>query len=310
LIFKKDETMKIFILSSGEYGSRIVNNIAAHGFAANIVGIHEFYEDLPEFIDDISEYIPKNIPECDLLISVGLFGDVNLVIPTIALESKAKSIIVPIHNPKQIPAGLQSEIEGLIENANIIFPKPFCSLKPQGDEYIDQFTEVFGKPELEIQGETRLNEVKVLRGAPCGSTNYIAEKIVGIPLEEAEFEAGNKLHNYPCLASMNIDPLIGDTIMHLAGYKAKESVKTALGFALKSAIIDNEVCQGGIDCEHLCLEVCPNVKAGDHTIYIKEDQKAEIDPAACGACEICIKDCPYGAIEIFEEKIPCNRIIN
>jgi thymidylate synthase len=295
--------MKIFILSSGEYGSRIVENIAVHGFAANIVGIQEYPEDLPEFIDDIDGYVPQNIPECDLLISVGLFGDINLVIPMIASQSGAKSIIVPIHNPKQIPAGLQSEIEGLIKDSTIVFPKPFCALIPQGDEYIDKFTEVFGKPELEIRGEDLIKEVIVKRGAPCGSTHYIAEKIVGIPLEDAEFEAGNKLHNYPCLASMNTDPLIGDTIMHLAGYKAKESVKRALCFALKSAVIDDELCQGGVDCDHLCLAACPNVKAGDYTIYIKEDKKADIDPAACGACEICIKECPYGAIEINDEKI-------
>ncbi len=299
--------MKIFILSSGEYGSRIVNNIAAQGFAKNIVGIEEFSEELPEFIDDIEEYIPSNIPECDLIISIGLFGDINLVIPAIAEKSGASTIIVPIHNPQQIPAGLQSEIKSLVKKATIVFPKPFCSLKPLGDEYIDKFTEVFGKPELEISGETQIKEVKVLRGAPCGSTDYIAQNIVGIPLEEAEFEAGNKLHNYPCLASMNVDPMVGDTIMHLAGYKAKEAVKTALGFALKSAVIDDEVCQGGIDCDHLCLDACPNVKAGDRTIYIHDNQKAHVDPAACGACEICLKECPYGAIEIFEEKIPLKK---
>ncbi len=71
--------MKIFILSSGEYGSKIVNGIATHGFASNIIGIHEFpsSDDLPEFIDDISSYIPENIPESDLIIAVGLYGDIT-----------------------------------------------------------------------------------------------------------------------------------------------------------------------------------------------------------------------------------------
>ena len=44
--------IKIFILSSGDYGSRIINNIANRGYASSIVGLHEFKEDLPEFIDD------------------------------------------------------------------------------------------------------------------------------------------------------------------------------------------------------------------------------------------------------------------
>ncbi|MCK9152474.1 DUF166 domain-containing protein [Methanobacterium alcaliphilum] len=295
--------MNIIILSSGEYGSRIVNTIASKGFAKDIVGLYEFSEDLPEFLDDVEDHIPNNIPEADLLISVGLFGDINMVIPTIAEISGVQSVIVPIHNPQQIPSGLKNEIENSIESARIIFPKPFCSLTFQDDLYIDEFVEVFGKPELEIQANTQIKQVKVIRGAPCGSTWYLAEHLVGIPSIEAEFEAGNKFHNYPCLASMNVDPLLGDTIMHLAGYKTKEAVKRALGYSLKSAAVDNEICLGGEDCDYLCLKACPNVKAGDNTIFIKEDKKAEIDPASCGICEICIKECPYGAIEVFEEKI-------
>ena len=87
--------MRIFILSSGEYGSKIVNGIATHGFAANIVGIHEFpsHEDLPEFIDDVSKYIPENIPESDLIIAVGMFGDINMVIPIVVEASKQNQLL-------------------------------------------------------------------------------------------------------------------------------------------------------------------------------------------------------------------------
>ncbi len=61
--------IKIYILSSGDYGSRIVNNIANRGFASSIVGLHEFPDDLPEFIDDFEPYIPKELPECDLILT-------------------------------------------------------------------------------------------------------------------------------------------------------------------------------------------------------------------------------------------------
>lgn len=299
--------MRIIILSSGEYGSRIVNTIASRGFASSIVGMYEFPHDLPEFLDDVEEYIPENLPEADLLISAGLFGDINLVIPEIISQTGVKSAIIPIHDPKQIPQGLQNEIENLVKNTspyiNIIFPKPFCSLIPNGDVFIDKFTEKFGKPMLEIDADNIIKNVNVIRGAPCGSTWYIAEKLIGLPVEDAEFESGNKFHNYPCLASMSNDPMVGDTIMHLAGYKTKEAVKRALGFTLKSAVVDHEVCSGGEDCDYLCREICPNVRAGDDTIFIDDDGKADIDPASCGVCEICLKECPYGVIEIFEEKI-------
>ena len=45
------------------------------------------------------------------------------------------------------------------------------------------------------------------------------------------------------------------------------------------------------------------MRAGDETVFVDTDGKAEIDPASCGVCEICLKECPYGVIEIYEEKI-------
>ena len=68
----------------------------------------------------------------------------------------------------------------------------------------------------------------LVRGAPCGSTWYVAQELEGFPLEDAELESGNKIHNYPCIASMATDSIIGDTILHLAGYKIKEAVKEGL----------------------------------------------------------------------------------
>ncbi|MGF7119241.1 DUF166 family protein [Methanobacterium oryzae] len=292
--------IRIFILTSGNYGSRIINTLAKMGFASSIVRIHEVEENLPEFIDDIEEYIPTNLPEADLILSLGLYGDINMIIPDVAKETGALSIIVPIHDPKQIPIGLQKEIENEVGNKKIVFPKPFCALKPVGDKYIDTFAEVFGKPELEIKADELIRNIEVKRGAPCGSTWYVAEKLENVPVDDAEFEAGGRYHNYPCLASMSVDPQIGDTILHLAGYKIKEAVKKELGFASKSAVVDEELCQGGENCAHICFKECPLVKTGDKTIIIKEDKKIEINPKTCGYCGICVQKCPFGAIEIEE----------
>lgn len=295
--------IKIFILTSGDYGSRIVNNIANRGFASAIVGLHEFPVDLPEFIDDFEPYIPKDLPNCDLILAMGLKGDINMILPEIASKTRAKSVVVEVHDPSQIPPGLQSEIETSFKDVNVVFAKPFCSLVPVGDHVIDEFAKYFGKPDIEIEGENYIKNINVKRGAPCGSTWYVAEELEGIPFEDAELESGNKIHNYPCVASMATDPVVGDTILHLAGYKIKEAVKKAVGFTGKSAVVDEEVCMGGEDCDHICMEVCPNVKIGDHTITIKNNKKAVIDAASCGCCERCVRECPYGAIEMVEERI-------
>lgn len=298
--------LRMFILTSGKYGSRIINNIAQKGLASSIVGIHEVGDNLPEFIDNVWEFVPENLPEADLILSIGLYGDINMIIPVVARKTGAKSIIVPIHDPKQIPFGLQKEMEAEVEGAKIVFPKPFCTLEPVGDKFIDEFAETFGKPELEIEADGLIKSIEVKRGAPCGSTWFVAEKLANIPVEEAEFEAGGRYHNYPCLASMTVDPLVGDTLMHLAGYKIKEAVKKELGFAAKSAIVEENKCQGGDNCNYICQNGCPTLKIGDETIIIKKNGKVKIDPLFCGYCGICVQKCPFKAIEI-EENIKINK---
>ncbi len=298
--------LQIYILTSGKYGSRIINNIAQRGMASSIVGIHEVPEDLPEFIDDVDEFIPKNLPEANLILSIGLYGDINMIIPDVARKTGVKSIIVPIHDPKQIPLGLQNEIENELKDEKIVFPKPFCTLEPVGDKYIDEFVETFGKPELEIESDGFIKNITVKRGAPCGSTWFVAEKLINIPVEEAEFEAGGRYHNYPCLASMSVDPLIGDTLLHIAGYKIKEAFKKELGFASKSAVVDEEICQGGDNCNYICINECPTLKIGDATIIKKANGKVDINPEFCGCCAICVQKCPFKAIELTDN-IKINR---
>jgi NAD-dependent dihydropyrimidine dehydrogenase PreA subunit len=300
------DPMKIFIISSGKYGKRIVNNLAAK-LSSQIVGLHEEEEDLPEFIEDLTPYLPDNLPQADLVIAVGLKGDINLIVPEVARNTGAKSIIISINDPTHIPPGLRSEIEQDAGDIKTVFAKPFCTLKPTGDQYIDEFTRYFGKPDLEIDADQLIKRVEVKRDAPCGCTAYVASELESVPAEDAEFVAAEKFHNYPCLASMGKDPELNDAILHVAGYQVREAVKRALGFTCRSALVDTEECQGGEDCEHLCRDVCPQVKAGEPTITTHDDEKAYIDPASCGCCGLCINECPYGCIEIIEEKMSLDR---
>lgn len=293
--------MRIFILSSGNYGKRIVNNLAS-SLSTEIVGLHEVEEDIPEFIEDLTSYLPNHLPESDLIIAVGLKGDINLLLPEIARKTGASSIIISLKEPGQVPPGLRQEIMEDAGDINILFARPFCSLKPTGNPFIDEFTENFGQPILEIDADHYIKRVKVIRDTPCGCTSFIAGELEGVPIEEAEFIASDKFHNYPCLASMAQDSELGDTILHVAGYQTKEAVKKALGFTDRSAVVYTEDCLGGEDCDHLCRDICPQVKTGHDTITIDENGKAHIDPASCGCCELCIKECPHGAIELAEEK--------
>ena len=299
--------MNIYILTSGEYGSRIVNNIAK-SFSSSIVGIHEVPPDLPEFIDDVTSYVPDNLPQADLIVAVGLIGDINLIAPLVATETGAKSIIISVHKPSAVPPGLMSEIKDNSGDKVVVFAKPFCSLKPMGDPFIDEFTGKLGKPVMTIEGEEFIKKVTVIRDAPCGCTTFIAEELEGVPVEEAEYIGDIKFHNYPCQASMTLDRGLGDTILHVAGYISKEAVRRGLGFSMKSAVVDMETCNTeGEECDHLCVQSCPQVKVGVDTILIGEDNRAHIDPASCGCCEQCLGECPYGSIEIVKKRFDIKK---
>ncbi len=254
--------MNIYILTSGKYGSRIVNNIAK-SFSSSIVGIHEVPEDLPEFIEDVTGYLPDNLPDADLVIAVGLNGDINLLAPLVAEKSGAKSIIISVHEPKGMPMGLMQEIKETAENKGlvVVFAKPFCILTPMGDPFIDEFAGKLGKPVMEIEADDFIKKVTVIRDAPCGCTSFIGEELVGTSVEEAEYVGDIKFHNYPCQASMSLDRNLGDTILHVAGYLSKEAVCRALGFSMKSAVVDLETCNAeGEECDHLCVEKCPRLR--------------------------------------------------
>jgi NAD-dependent dihydropyrimidine dehydrogenase PreA subunit len=299
--------MNIYILTSGKYGSRIVNHIAK-SFSSSIVGIHEVPEDLPEFIEDVTGYMPDNLPEADLVIAVGLNGDINLLAPLVAEGTGAKSIIISVHEPKGMPPGLMQEINDSAIGKVVVFAKPFCILTPMGDAFIDEFATKLGKPVMEIEYDDLVKSVTVIRDAPCGCTSFIAEELVGTPVEEAEYVGDIKFHNYPCQASMSLDRGLNDTILHVAGYLSKEAVRRALGFSMKSAVVDLETCNAeGEECDHLCVESCPQVKVGVDTVLIGEDNKAVIDPGSCGCCEQCLDECPYGSIEIVKQRFDLKK---
>lgn len=66
---------------------------------------------------------------------------------------------------------------------------------------------------------------------------------------------------------------------------------------MKLAIIHKEKCKPTV-CGHECKKYCPvEKKEADTCIVIKA--KAEIDENTCVGCAICVKRCPFGAIDII-----------
>ena len=78
----------------------------------------------------------------------------------------------------------------------------------------------------------RIDQIKVVRGAPCKATWEAAQRVKGLSVEEAAVRIGLVVQ-YFCMADPSAwDPISGKSSVHLAG----EFHKAALLKALKNTI--------------------------------------------------------------------------
>ena len=66
---------------------------------------------------------------------------------------------------------------------------------------------------------------------------------------------------------------------------------------MRIAIVHKDRCHAR-KCGTECISYCPRVRTGDETVIIGPDGKALISEELCVGCGICIKKCPFDAIDI------------
>ncbi|UCC20936.1 MAG: hypothetical protein JSV62_06550 [Promethearchaeota archaeon] len=224
-------------------------------FASSIYFYEKVGENVPEFIEEPEEYLPKNLPSVDFLMVVGIHQDLLSGLPYYLKDSGVKAVIVPIEDPKWVPAGLQVQVLEEFEKYGIqaAFPKPFCSLSKELNEYnkvgfhltnkhnyISEFIDYYkiGEPIVSFllskDGES-IEDACVLQCAPCGSSYYICQQLKskyykngksgGLSLNERISKAH---HAYPCNASMDQDSILKDSILHVGGYLIRNAIRREL----------------------------------------------------------------------------------
>ncbi|NLA39458.1 MAG: ribosome biogenesis/translation initiation ATPase RLI [Methanomicrobiales archaeon] len=66
---------------------------------------------------------------------------------------------------------------------------------------------------------------------------------------------------------------------------------------MRIAVVHRDRCHP-LKCGTECILYCPRVRTGDETIVIGENQKVIISEELCVGCGICVKKCPFGALDI------------
>lgn len=67
---------------------------------------------------------------------------------------------------------------------------------------------------------------------------------------------------------------------------------------MRIAVVHKDRCHAR-KCGTECIRYCPRVRTGDETVMIGPEGKAVISEELCVGCGICIKKCPFGAIDII-----------
>jgi len=251
----------LLFVYSGDYGERVIRNLindpsfckacgllcdsCKYGVYSYVQNIHAAIElpdpaKLPRFIEKPEKYLPKKIPTVDICIATGIHQDLLLALPSRLKREGIKGLITPIEDFREVPLGLQRQLERECGELAIecAFPKPFCALEPaEAKPLISRFSQEFkiGKPSLRIT-TAKQNRLKVIcsvgveRSAPCGSTWFVARKLIGkeVRREEIRDVVAKAHHSYPCTSTMAVDPEIGEPILHKAGYLIREAVEDQL----------------------------------------------------------------------------------
>ena len=225
--------MRVLVAMQGHYGQRIADNIRKYGPSGWKVYSYTLPQDLPAIIDDADQFLPKELPAADLLISLGEHLGVAQMIPDMVKKSGAKAVIAPADNRVWLPPGLAKQIKRKLESMGVdmVYPVPFCTLteKDSQNQYIREFAKYFGRLEVDIElDKDRIKRVAVIRGAPCGCSPYVADGLAGVWERDAVEKAGLLHHQYPCLSTMVMDQEFEDTLMHRAGLMTKLAVDKAI----------------------------------------------------------------------------------
>lgn len=255
------EGLKLIVFYNGEFGERVVGNLINYSgfciscgdactqcrnvrssYAENIVALVEIPDPstLGDFIDDVEPYLPKAIPQADIAIVMNVHPDILFGLLPKLKEAGVKGIIGCSEKPKELPLGQRKQLEELGANLGLetAFAKPFCAMRPDpAKPNIAAFLEKagIGDPLIEValqksrEGKDHIVAANVVRSAPCGSTWFVAKRLLGLEPDQPDIREriSEAHHAYPCTASMDRDTELGDTILHKGGYIIRDAVENA-----------------------------------------------------------------------------------
>lgn len=191
----------IGVITRGKYGHRLIETVREYSdFSVLTADLPEF---VPGFIEEPDEYLEaldfdRRVFSAEIIITYSLHPDLTSAIAKLAAEAGVRSLIVSGGPSRASIPELKkiSEVSGM----DIEVDEICCSLEPNA--FNRPFADIFGLPVLKVRTKDgKIADVKVVKGAPCGSTWHMAKEIVGTSIKDAPPKAGLLIQHYPCRAA-------------------------------------------------------------------------------------------------------------
>lgn len=195
--------LSIGVVTRGKYGMRLLDTITQYtGFTATSVSIPII---IPKFIDDPASLVNgmalnEEVLSSDLIITYSLHPDITPEIVLRAARAGSKAVLIPGGRSR---AGDPGQLRRISEQYHIklVIEDICCEIGDDTDSTINEFNSILGTPLLEVRVDDGIiSDVRVIRGAPCGSTWWMAEQLNGVLVDEGPAKAGLLIQQYPCRA--------------------------------------------------------------------------------------------------------------
>jgi len=259
----RPEALRLFVLFQGYYGQRILENVRRFAPQAWTVEAWRAPSALPLVVDDPLAFLPMHLPAADLVLSVGESPSVAQLLPSVVERTGARAVIAPVDNVAWLPGGLVRQLRAQLMEMGVVsaFPKPFCSLTERSynvrqhevsfdDPWVAEFAQYFGRPVFRIEcDDQQIVRVEVKRDTACGCARAVARQLVGVEVREAVVQAGLFHHHYPCLATMRVDPGLGEPLIQASGDLMRQAVEAEIASYLpRSGYLVPEGCSETLRC--------------------------------------------------------------
>jgi thymidylate synthase len=167
-------------------------------------------QNLPPVIDDADAYLPDPLG-ADLVLDHLKHPDLSYF-----LAEKCRRLNIPV-----VASGKKPPL------SDALTPRTCCALTQQ--KGLGPYGQRYGQPEYRVVVEKGLiTAIETLRGAPCGATWDAAQRILGLPVDQARIRVGLETQFFCVADPSSWDPITGKSPVHIAADLHKAALVRAL----------------------------------------------------------------------------------